>query len=166
MGMTSENSVVTEEEITQAKSLAWLCYLGIFFIVPLLIYPTNRFVRHHVGQGLSLMIARIIFAMAYLAGFMLLYIAMFVPMVLIGVLQQEGGDWAGATVLMVLGGIIFIFLAVVLVCACLLAAAAIAGIVTAISGKLWVIPIMGRMGVWMKLSVDPRKSKEISADPG
>ncbi len=44
-----------ESEIYQGKTTAWLAYLGIFLIIPVLLYPENKFVRFHVRQGIVLL---------------------------------------------------------------------------------------------------------------
>jgi uncharacterized membrane protein len=67
-----------KKDIDEGKSLAWLSYLGIFLLIPLLLNPENSFCKHHVKQGiviLALLIAvmilspfiRVIDSLAFLA---------------------------------------------------------------------------------------------------
>jgi uncharacterized membrane protein len=44
-------------DIQQNKGLAWLAYLGLFFLVPLLAKPESRFCRAHTNQGILLVLA-------------------------------------------------------------------------------------------------------------
>ena len=49
-----------EKVIEEGKSLAWLSYLGILFLVPLLVKPENEFCKFHVKQGIVIFIGWII----------------------------------------------------------------------------------------------------------
>ena len=43
-------------DINQTQGLAWLSYLGIFFLIPLLVYRDSPFSKFHANQGLVLFI--------------------------------------------------------------------------------------------------------------
>lgn len=54
---TSWNApVATPEDIEKAKGTAWLSYLGILWLVPLLTLKDNEFAKFHVKQGIVLTI--------------------------------------------------------------------------------------------------------------
>lgn len=42
----------TDSAIEEGKSIAWLSYLGILLLIPLLVKPDNSFCKHHAKQGL------------------------------------------------------------------------------------------------------------------
>ncbi len=46
----------TEDDVEKGKSLAWLSYLGILWLVPLLAAKDNAFCKFHVKQGIILTI--------------------------------------------------------------------------------------------------------------
>ncbi|MEO0293068.1 MAG: hypothetical protein ABIN61_02460 [candidate division WOR-3 bacterium] len=45
-----------KKDIEEGKNLAWLSYLGIFLLIPLLAYPENTFCKHHAKQGLVILL--------------------------------------------------------------------------------------------------------------
>lgn len=45
-----------EKTIEEGKSLAWLSYLGILFLIPLLVKPENSYCKHHAKQGLVILL--------------------------------------------------------------------------------------------------------------
>jgi len=49
----------TPEEIEKAKGTAWLSYLGILWLIPLLTLKDNSFAKWHVKQGIALDIVSI-----------------------------------------------------------------------------------------------------------
>jgi len=51
-----------KKDIDDGKSLAWLSYLGIFLLIPLLVNPENSFCKHHVKQGIVILALWIIVA--------------------------------------------------------------------------------------------------------
>ena len=57
--------------IDEGKSLAWLSYLGIFLLIPLLVQKNNEYSKFHVKQGIVLWICSIVLSVA---GFLLLFI--------------------------------------------------------------------------------------------
>ena len=42
------------DEIAEAKGTAWLAYLGILFLIPMLTLKENAFAKFHVKQGIML----------------------------------------------------------------------------------------------------------------
>ncbi len=42
----------SKKDIDDGKSIAWLSYLGLLFLIPLLVKPENSFCKHHAKQGL------------------------------------------------------------------------------------------------------------------
>ena len=48
-----------QKQIDEAKSLAWLSYLGLLLLIPLLVLKDNPYAKYHVKQGLVLLIAEI-----------------------------------------------------------------------------------------------------------
>ncbi len=54
--------------IEEAKGIAWLSYLGILIILPILLQKDNPFTKFHIKQGLVLLVATVIWS---IAGFIL-----------------------------------------------------------------------------------------------
>lgn len=52
----NEEIVEPQDDVEEGKSLAWLSYLGILLLIPLLVKPDNKFCKHHAKQGLVLLI--------------------------------------------------------------------------------------------------------------
>ncbi len=44
------------DDIEQGKGMAWLAYLGILFLIPMLSLKDNQFAKFHVKQGIMLLI--------------------------------------------------------------------------------------------------------------
>jgi uncharacterized membrane protein len=60
-----------QKVVDEGKPLAWLSYLGIFLLIPLLAQKDNEYSKFHVKQGIVFLICCIIFSVA---GFILLWI--------------------------------------------------------------------------------------------
>ncbi|MCD6221938.1 hypothetical protein J7K25_07280 [bacterium] len=45
-----------KKDIEEGKGLAWLSYLGIFILIPLLVQKDNPYTKFHIKQGLILLI--------------------------------------------------------------------------------------------------------------
>lgn len=43
-----------DKAIQEAKSLVWMSYIGLLFLIPLLVLKDNRFAKFHAKQGLVL----------------------------------------------------------------------------------------------------------------
>jgi len=52
----------TAAEIEEGKSLAWLAYLGILFLIPMLTKPENKFCKTHAKQGMVMAIFMVVLA--------------------------------------------------------------------------------------------------------
>lgn len=58
--MNDETYKFDPNDIRATNSLAWLSYLGIFFLIPMLVNKNSPFTKFHVNQGIVLLIALII----------------------------------------------------------------------------------------------------------
>jgi len=83
-------------DIDQNKVYAILAYIGLLFLVPLLVAPNSKFARYHTNQGIVLFLATVIASVAT----MVLAIIPFIGCVA-GILPLLIGG--GALVLMILG---------------------------------------------------------------
>ncbi len=45
----------SKKDIDDGKSIAWLSYLGLLLLIPLLVKPENTFCKHHAKQGIVLL---------------------------------------------------------------------------------------------------------------
>ncbi len=64
----SAETSVTPNSIDMTKLYAVLAYLGIFFIIPLVMCKDSEFVRFHTNQGIILFIASVICAAVPIVG--------------------------------------------------------------------------------------------------
>ena len=64
----SAETSVTPNSIDMTKLYAVLAYLGIFFIIPLVMCKDSEFVRFHTNQGIILFIASVICAAVPIIG--------------------------------------------------------------------------------------------------
>lgn len=48
-----------QKTIDEGKGLAWLSYLGILFLIPLLVNKDNEYSKFHVKQGIVLFICEV-----------------------------------------------------------------------------------------------------------
>ncbi len=107
------NSGESTNDVERGKGLAWLSYLGILWLVPLLAMKDNAFCKFHVKQGIILTI--LVFAV---------WIVGWIPFI----------GW--------------FFLAVVYIYSLVMS---IMGIINAASGKLWTMPVLGKLAAdWFK----------------
>lgn len=104
-----QNSEVSDtnkyETVKEAQQIAWLSYIGILVIVPILLHPDNEFVKFHARQGIVLLgleigwsIIKFILSMLpvirYLAGFLSFFIWLgFVALSIIGIINAAQGEW-------------------------------------------------------------------------
>lgn len=58
--MQNETQNISQEDIEQTKGLAWLSYLSILFIIPLIVNKDSQFTKFHVNQGIVLFIIQVI----------------------------------------------------------------------------------------------------------
>jgi uncharacterized membrane protein len=45
----------SKKDIDDGKNIAWLSYLGLLLLIPLLVKPENTFCKHHAKQGIVLL---------------------------------------------------------------------------------------------------------------
>jgi uncharacterized membrane protein len=45
----------SKKDIDDGKNIAWLSYLGLLLLIPLLAKPENTFCKHHVKQGIVML---------------------------------------------------------------------------------------------------------------
>jgi len=63
-----------EKMVSEGKGLAWLSYLGILLLIPLLVNKDNEYSKFHVKQGIVLLVCTLI----YSSG---MYILHFIPFI-------------------------------------------------------------------------------------
>lgn len=122
----------TEEQIKEGKSLAWLSYLGILFLIPLLAHKDNPFSKYHARQGMLLFFLEVI----------------------LGILWAILGAIAGAIAVATYGGgaICLLLLGIVMgILYLVVAVFAIIGIIQSVTGKFWRMPVFGPLAEkWFK----------------
>ena len=115
-----------DPDIQQNKNIAWLSYLGILFLIPMLAKKDSEFCRYHVKQGVTLFCIRILFTIASR-----IFLAI-VDAILPGVI------YAMFSALFTIVGIGFFVVAIL-------------GIVNAAGGKKQPLPILGEVDIIAKL---------------
>ena len=109
-------------DIQQTKSIAWLSYLGILFLIPMFVYKDSPYTKFHVNQG-------IVFLIFDVAGGIVLSILsailIFVPI----------AGWILASLL----SFAFWIFAVVL---------CVMGIINAATGKAKPLPLIGKITIY------------------
>ena len=89
----------TPEDTEKGKGLAWLSYLGILWLVPMLANKDNAFCKFHVKQGIMLTIAQfavgIVGAIPFLGWFIVLPVGMIflLVMAIMGIVNSAGGKY-------------------------------------------------------------------------
>ncbi len=127
----------TEEQIKEGKSIAWLSYLGIFFLIPLLSHKDNPYSKYHARQGMVLFFLEIALSILWaILGAIASAIA-FASYSASGI----GGGFICGTILSIVMGLLWVVLGVF----------AIIGIIQSASGKFWKMPIIGGIAEsWFK----------------
>lgn len=59
--MEQTTTAYAPEDIQATKGLAWLSYLGIFFLIPMLSNKDSGYTKFHVNQGIVLLIVEIVY---------------------------------------------------------------------------------------------------------
>ncbi len=87
------------EDVEKGKSMAWLSYLGILWLVPMLANKENAFCKFHVKQGIVLTIfwfaVSIVGAIPFIGWFVIWpvgWLFAFV-MAIIGIIQSASGKY-------------------------------------------------------------------------
>jgi uncharacterized membrane protein len=87
----------SKKDIEEGKSLAWLSYLGLLLLIPLLVKPDNSFCKHHAKQGLVMLLCWIGLVIVSFIPFLniiaiLGYIGL-VVLAIIGIVQSLSGNY-------------------------------------------------------------------------
>ena len=87
-----------DQDVQDGKGLAWLSYLGILLLIPLLAKKDNKFCKYHAKQGLVLLIAEIIVSIVFVipilgwivgvVGYIFVWI-----MAIMGIIQSATGKY-------------------------------------------------------------------------
>ena len=105
------------KEIGEGKSVAWLGYLGILCLIPLLAYKDNKFAKFHGKQGLFFFIA---------------YIVVFIILWILAVIFSYTFTPIGI-IIWVLDVLLWIVVIVF----------SIIGIIKSVQGEYWKMPVIG-----------------------
>ena len=87
-----------DQDVQDGKGLAWLSYLGILLLIPLLAKKDNKFCKYHAKQGLVLLIAEIIVSIVFVIPILgwivgvLGYIFVWI-MAIMGIIQSATGKY-------------------------------------------------------------------------
>ncbi|NCB51722.1 MAG: hypothetical protein EOM54_07575 [Clostridia bacterium] len=54
-----------DADANENRSLAYLCYLGVLFVIPYFLKPGSQFIRYHCNQGLLLVLLCVLSSMCY-----------------------------------------------------------------------------------------------------
>ncbi|MBE6024235.1 MAG: hypothetical protein E7231_13795 [Cellulosilyticum sp.] len=84
--MDLQKRTVDNQDIEKNKIAALLSYIGILFVIPLIIAPDSKYARFHANQGLCLLIAEVIFGIvrsviAVICGFIPIFGAIIITLV-------------------------------------------------------------------------------------
>ena len=109
-------------DINQTKSIAWLSYFGIFFLIPMLVYKNSPYTKFHVNQGIVFLIFDVVGSIALA---IVSTILAFIPIT----------GWILASLLS------FAFWVVVVVFM-------VIGIVNAATGKAKPLPLIGKITIY------------------
>ena len=95
--------VAGDKAVEEGKQLAWLSYVGILFLVPLLAKRDNAFCMHHAKQGLVYFIIEICLYILFIIPFLgwiigILGLLFMAVMSIIGLIQALQGNWWEAPV--------------------------------------------------------------------
>ncbi|TET22134.1 MAG: hypothetical protein E3J71_07040 [Candidatus Stahlbacteria bacterium] len=120
----------TEEQINEGKSLAWLSYIWWLCIIPIVTQKENPFSMYHARQGLMLAIAEtVIGAAGVILGVIIFWITVW---------------FSGPVCAWIWGGLVGLVMFA-------LAILALIGLIQALSGKFWKMPILGDLAEkWFK----------------
>jgi len=121
----------TEEQINEGKSLAWLAYLGILFLIPLLAHKDNPFSKYHARQGMVLFFVEV--ALGIVWG--ILYA------IALAIAFGIGGVGFCLVLVWIIMPLAYLFVGIL----------ALIGLIQALSGKFWKMPILGNLAEkWFK----------------
>jgi uncharacterized membrane protein len=122
----------TEEQVKEGKSIAWLSYLNILFLIPFFVQPENPYTRYHARQGLMLFLLEVAIGIVWsiLWGISAIIIA-----------ATYGGAFFCIPLIAAIMGLLYLLTLIL----------AIIGIIQSASGKFWRMPVFGPLGEkWFK----------------
>ena len=102
---THDDQTKREKSVSEAQQIAWLSYLGILVIVPILVNPDNEFIKFHARQGIALLLfeigwifieffLRLMPIIRYLAGVISFFVWVgFIALSVIGIVNAIQGEW-------------------------------------------------------------------------
>lgn len=122
MNMTDETKNYNAQDIQSTKGLSCLSYLGILFLIPMLVNNNSAYTRFHVNQGIVLFLTEL--AGGIVVG-IVSFILAFIPVI---------GAIAGALLSVVFSVGILIL--------------AILGIINAVQGKAMRLPLIGGIQIY------------------
>ena len=125
-----------DADIQQNKSIAWLAYLGLFLLIPMLARKTSEFCKFHVKQGATLFCAEL--AYTIVTRILLAIIGAIFPAKLVWYYYVPSGVYTAFSVIFGLGSIFFLVLAII-------------GIVNAAQGEKKELPVFGKIDIIAKL---------------
>lgn len=99
----AKKPVKNDKVVEEGKGLAWLSYVGILFLVPLLAKKDNAFCMHHAKQGLVYFIIEIclnVLLIIPFLGWIIYVLGMLFMLVIsiIGIIQSVQGNYWEAPV--------------------------------------------------------------------
>lgn len=109
------------QDIEKSKSLVWLSYLGILFLIPMLANKDSAYTRFHVNQGLVLFLSELV--LSIVLNVLSVILTMAVPVL--------------GIIISLLSGLIYLALFIF----------AIMGIVNSLQGKAKQLPIIGKIQI-------------------
>ena len=119
--MKPEGGQTTDQkDADENKAIAAIWYLGILFLVPLLVKKDSPFAQFHAKQGLVLFISDIV---VWIAIWLLAIVLAFIPII----------GWIVAILLLIAGVVFFIALFII-------------GLMNALGGKMKELPLIGQFG--------------------
>ncbi|TET24323.1 MAG: DUF4870 domain-containing protein [Candidatus Cloacimonadota bacterium] len=85
-------------DVEDGKGIAWLSYIGILFLIPLLAKKDNSFCMHHAKQGMVYFIIEFCLAVLLIVPFLgwIIYVLGMIFMLvmsIIGLIQALQGNW-------------------------------------------------------------------------
>jgi len=123
----------TEEQIKEGKSLAWLSYLWILFLIPLFAHKDNPFSKYHARQGMVLFFAEVA------VGILWAILGAITLAITLG--THGGAGFCTIIISWIIMPILYVLLGIL----------AIIGIIQSASGKFWRMPLFGPLGEkWFK----------------
>ena len=122
MNMTDETQNYDVQDIQNSKALSFLSYLGILFLIPMLVNKDSAYTKFHVNQGIVLFLTELAGGIA--VG-IVSFILAFIPVV-------------GA----IIGGLLYVVFSIGILILVIL------GIINAVQGKVVRLPLIGSFQIY------------------